>query len=362
MRILVNYVLEEFLKVLLLCLAGFLAIYYVVDIFNNINIFLSYNASFTTKLSHFIYKLPQILYQVTPVAVLISIVTVVGVMGRHNELTAIKAGGISLRVVAGPLLTAAFVLSLMIFLNNEYLVPSASRRAIEILDVRIKGKPPRGVFRQNQIWYAGKGNRIFKIDVLDPATKSMKGVTVIVLDAAFRPIERLDAARAVWVDGRWRLEDVVRRNFSPDGAKLLTLVRRNRLPLDIEERFEDFIKFKKHPDELNFNELNGYIRRLERSGYDATPYRVDLMAKTAIPFISLIIAFMSIALAVRFGSRGSVVASVGLCLAVGVAYWLVLSLGISLGHAGRLNPLIASWGANIIFGSIGISLFLSVNN
>jgi lipopolysaccharide export system permease protein len=359
----VRHILDEFLKVFLLCMTAFLAIYYVVDIFNHINIFLSYNASFATKLSHFLYKLPQIIYQVAPVAVLISIVTVVGVMGRHNELTAIKAGGISLRVVALPLLASAFVISLMIFLNNEYLLPSTNRKAIEILDVKIKGKPPRGVFRQNQIWYAGKDDRIFKIDVLDPVTKTMMGVTIITMaPATFRPIERIDAARAVWTDEGWRLEDVVRRNFSPDGRQLLDLVRRNRIPLAIEERFEDFIKFKKHPDELNFSELRSYIERLESSGYNATPYRVDLVAKTAIPFICLVIAFLSVAMAVKFGSRGSVVASVGLCLAVGVAYWLVLSLGISLGHAGRLNPLVASWGANIIFGSIGISLFLSVNN
>ncbi len=72
------------------------------------------------------------------------------------------------------------------------------------------------------------------------------------------------------------------------------------------------------------------------------------------------VAFLSIAMAIRAGDRGGIVANIGLCLAVGVAYWLVLSIGISLGHAGRLGPFMAGWGANVIFGSAGLYLYANL--
>jgi lipopolysaccharide export system permease protein len=111
---------------------------------------------------------------------------------------------------------------------------------------------------------------------------------------------------------------------------------------------------------MNFSELRHYVDRLANSGFDATSYRVDLLAKTAIPFISLVTAFLSIALALRGSSRGGIVASIGICMAFGLAYWLLLSVGLSLGHAGRLPPFMASWGANIIFGSSGLFFYANL--
>jgi lipopolysaccharide export system permease protein len=359
-RILVRHVTGEFLAILLLCLGGILGIYYVVDIFNHLDIFISYEVPLGTKLSYFLWKLPMILWQVTPVAVLIAMVTVIGLMYRHNELTAIKAAGVSLFAITRPLLLVALGVSGLIFLNNEYLLPFANQQANHIRDVEIKGKPPRGLFRQSRVWYVGRDNTIYNVAMLDPLQSTMEGITLFRLDQDFRLTERIDARKAEPGPDGWVFTGVIRRTFADGGRRLGLAQRLDRLVLPLEERLEDFIKYKKKPDEMSYPELRAYVEKIANSGYNAVPYRVDLLAKTALPFISLVISFLSLGLAVRGSRRGGVVASIGLCIALGVVYWLLISVGLSLGHAGRLPPLLASWGANLLFLAAGVWTYLTM--
>lgn len=360
MNILTRYILGEFYKIFGLCMLALTGIYYIVDIFNRIEIFINYDAPLVHKFSYFLYKLPLILYQIVPIALLITMVTVIGMMARHNELTAVKAGGVNLYVLTFPLVLSSLLLSMLIFVNNEYLLPSTNRRARYILDVKIKKKPPRGIFRQSRIWYVGKDNSIYNVDILDPNARTLEGISVIRFDGDYHPTERIDAKKAYPAAGGWVFEDAVRRVFAQGGKGIGSVERKDKLVVSIDESIDDFQKYKKDPDEMNYHELKTYVESLKRSGFNATAYEVDLLAKTSIPFISFVVAFLSIAMAVYGGTRGGVIASIGLCMAMGLAYWLVLSIGLSLGHAGRVHPLMASWGSNIIFGSAGVYFYMKL--
>jgi lipopolysaccharide export system permease protein len=360
-RILTTHILREFSKVFLLCLLGLLALYYIVDIFDRIEIFIRYDAPLLLKFEYFLYKLPLILYQVVPVSLLISIVVVIGIMTRHNELTAIKAGGIDLYSLTIPLVLYCLGVSMLVFVNNEYLLPSTNRRATHIYNVKIKGKPPRGIFRQSRVWFASGKDTIFNVQILDPKNQVLEGVTLIRFDGSYNPRERIDAMKAYPAgEGEWIFENVVRRRFKEGGFRIDQVENLPSLRLPIRESLEDFYKYKKKPDEMNYRELKVYIERLKTSGYNSVPYQVDLLAKTSIPFISFIVAFLSIPLAVKTGRHGGIVSSIGLCIAIGVAYWLILSIGLSLGHAGRLSPFMAAWAANIIFCSAGLYLYANL--
>ncbi len=352
--------MSEFGKVFTLCCLAFFGIYYIVDIFNRIEIFITYKAALGYKFGYFLYKLPQIIYQVVPVALLITVVTVLSLMARNNERTAIRAGGVNLYAFTFPLVMLSALVSLLIFVSNEYLLPFTNQQASRILDEKIKGKPPRGIFRQSRIWYMGKDNAVWNVETLDPQRGVLEGVTLLRFDQDFHPVERIDAVTAMPGRGGWIFVNAVRRVFADRDSRLREVTREETLFLPVTEKLEDFFKYKKDPDEMNYRELRLYVERLQSSGFNAVPYRVDLLAKTAIPLISLVVAFLAISLAIRANPRGGIMASVGLCLTMGLAYWLVLSIGLSLGHAGRLYPLMAAWGANIIFGFFGLYLYANL--
>ena len=115
------------------------------------------------------------------------------------------------------------------------------------------------------------------------------------------------------------------------------------------EKPGDISQYRERPEAMNFPALNEYVRKLRRSGFNPTAYLVDLQAKLSLPLLSFIVTLLAIPIAFRARSGGSVVASLGVSLTLGFVYYIVISLGISLGHAGKLSPYLAAWLPNLFF-------------
>jgi lipopolysaccharide export system permease protein len=110
-------------------------------------------------------------------------------------------------------------------------------------------------------------------------------------------------------------------------------------------------------EEMSSAELREYIERLVKSGVNSIRHKVDLAVKGSTAFVSLVMAIIGIAFALRTG-KGGVMAWAGACVLVGVSYWILLSVSISLGRGGVLHPLIAAWLPNALFTAAGLgSLF-----
>ena len=90
-------------------------------------------------------------------------------------------------------------------------------------------------------------------------------------------------------------------------------------------------------------------------------YVVDLYAKTSVPLISLVVAILAIPFALRATPSGGIVASLGMSLALGFSYWIFVSIGISLGHAGKAPAIVACWGPNVFFLVVGMYLWLKMD-
>jgi lipopolysaccharide export system permease protein len=56
--------------------------------------------------------------------------------------------------------------------------------------------------------------------------------------------------------------------------------------------------------------------------------------------------------------RGGRLIGGAIAVVIAVAYWVVNSGALSLGRVDLLPPIVAAWTANIVFGGIGVSLFV----
>ncbi len=359
MSILQRYVQREFLKIFLMCFVGLLAAYFLVDFFQRIDLFLNYPSPFHYKLKYFLLKIPFIVIHIAPVAVLVAVLVTLGIMNRNHEMTAIKSGGVMLFHICYPLVAWGLIISVMVFINNEFIVPHTTRKSNFIKNVHIKKRPLRSVFRQNRIWYYGENNTIFNIRLLDPVEQTLEGITLYRFDLSHtRLIERVDARRARYQHGVWVFSQGTVRNFSPSGEITTESFHRKVIPLP--EQPEDISQYRENPEEMNFLSLADYIRKLTRSGFNPTAYVVDLHSKTSIPLISFVISIMAAPFAFRSRPSGGIFASLGMSLALGFIYWILVSIGISLGHAGRIPPLLAAWAPNIFFLAVGTYLWLNM--
>src|SRR5207249_8024015 len=123
MTLLMSYLLREHLRVFAACLGGLAVVYLVVDFVDKVRKFLGYQAELRHILWYFVLKCPGILYQITPLAVLMSTLLTASILSRNNEITAMRSSGISLYWVAVPFLVIAQALSLLMLWASDAVIP-----------------------------------------------------------------------------------------------------------------------------------------------------------------------------------------------------------------------------------------------
>jgi lipopolysaccharide export system permease protein len=82
--------------------------------------------------------------------------------------------------------------------------------------------------------------------------------------------------------------------------------------------------------------------------------------KEALPWVSFIFATFAIPLGVR-PHRSSRSMGLGLSLVFILVYYILMTVGMVLGEAGSVDPLIGAWLPNLVFGTMGLGLLISAS-
>ena len=349
-----RYLGGQFVAFFVPILASFVLLYVIIDLFDRLDILLRYEASAGTALRYFLYKVPLMVTHITPPAVITAALLAFGVLGRRNEIIAMRASGVSLAQTAVPVIVLAAAISVAALIWNETVVPYCSRRFEYVNNVEIRKRAIRGVLSDRAIWYHG-ADGFYNIDYVDRAQQAVYDLTIYHLDDQFHLRSVINVPRAQWSDGRWQVSDAVEHQLEADGFRTAPLPPER---VAIAETLDDFLEVQREPEELSFTELRERIQGLGRKGIDASHYLVDLYLKLALPFASLALAWVAVPIGGRLRRHPSMAATVGLGTAVGFCYWVLLGLCTSLGQTGALPPLLAAWTANAVYGLFGAVLFL----
>lgn len=355
MRILDRYLAKECLRVFAFSLLVFLALSVIVDLFDRLGRFL--DAPGTVVIQYYLYRLPWFGFQVTPVAVLLAALFSLGNLNRHNELLAMKMGHLSPLRIVSPLLVLGLLVSVAALILGESMVPRMNERALNAYRVKVQKVSPFQRTRENDIWYRTKGNRFLHISLLEVASGTIRGFTLFELSPDFELLRRVDAKEARWQDGRWRLQDGGISWTRPDGTYQVEPF--TSLTFDLDVGPTDLAQIVRESEEMSSGELRAYIDRLGKSGVNSVRYQVDLAVKGSTAFMSVVMALIGMAFALRTGNRG-VMAWTGACVMVAVGYSILNSLSISLGRGGVLPPLVAAWLPNALFTVGGLGSVLTV--
>ena len=357
-RILQRYVLVEFLRLFLLSLSSLIFIYLVVLFFQKMNIFIKNQAPFHLIFEYLALKIPLVTFQWTmPYAILLATLLTLGNLSRHSELTAMKAGGVSLYRITFPLLIVALILSFVSFLGNEYLVPYSNVQTKYLLDLRVRKENPSSFFKNYKIWYSSK-NQIFNIQMLDSQLMILKGLTLYQVDNDFRCTQRVDAREAKWIEGKWRLYNGAVRDFGEEGS--IRTVPFSELEFPLKENWESFQKIEQRSADLSYTELATYIRKIRAAGYDSTRYLVDLYSKLSYPFLNLVMVLIGIPFGLKAPRSGGVALNVGISVLVAFIYGMFFYVFLSFGKSGILPPFVAAWTPTVLFFLGGIFTLMSV--
>ncbi len=347
--ILARHLGGEFLRTFGLTLGAFIAIYVIADFFDRFDGFLKYDASLGAILQVFLFKIPLIVTQVTPVAVLAAALVSLGLLARHNEFVALRACGVSVWQITVPLLAVAALVSVGTFAWNETIVPYSARRWHTIETTDIKKREAEGLFTGRQVWYHGRAG-FYNVERVSRRQHALYGLTIYQLGTDFRPARIIEFDAATWTGDGWTLRGGRTRDVrhaaredrpgTPDGFTL-------------PETFEEFRTVAVEPEELSYALLRRQIKDIRRKGADTSEMLVDLHLKLALPAASLMMMLVAAPLAAAGTRLTSIATSVGIGLVLGFTYFVVIAFTRALGQSGALPPAVAAWSANALFALIG---------
>ena len=356
--ILDDYVLRDFALYLAMIVAAFLMLLLVFTLFELLGDILRNQVSPLTVGEYLLNVVPYFLYNTTPLSMLLAVLVTFGLLQRSNEITAIKATGISLYRLVVPVLIVSTLVAGVLFLSDQIYLPYTNKRQ-DALRNRIKGKPAQTYLRPDRKWIFGQHSDIYYYQFFDPEQNVFGGVSVFQFDPhTFQITHRITADRAHWSEamGRWVYEQGWERSLSGSAIESYRKFDVATYP-ELAEAPAYFKKEIKQSSEMSYEELRRYIHDLEQSGFDVVRLRVQLQKKIAYPLITLVMAILAIPFALSAGKR-SAVAGVATAIGIGVVYWTTSGLFEAMGNLSQLPPAVAAWSPDLVFGFIGGYLIL----
>lgn len=358
MRILDRYFTREFLKTYLLVFAAFSVVFIVIDVIDNLSPLMRSGTSFQDVILYYALRLPYLIVLSSPLTILVTGMFMMNNLSKHNESVAVRAAGISIKRALFPLFVLGAIISIIIAVFGEYVLPLAEKNRAHLYDTQIRSASPEPPEDRARLHFQTEKGEFFHIAFFDGSQNIIRGLDICQPDSTFSGIKRrIVAPTATWKDDSWVLGETKLWGFTgkkdidyqappPNANKLLDLKPQN------------FAKAGKKSLDLGFFELREHIAGLKKTGEKANREILDLHLKLAFPLTNLIAVFFFVPIAtsnIRSRGRGLLFA---LALALGFTQLILLRMAQSLGYAGVIDPVWAAWAPNILFSALGIFLLM----
>jgi LPS export ABC transporter permease LptG len=355
-QIIDHYVLSTFLFYFVLWLASFVLLTHVFTFFELLSDILRNKIPMSLVGKYLVFLTPKLIYESTPVSVLVSVLITFGTLSKNNEITAMKACGVSLYRLAIPVLLTTLGMSGALFAFDHYVIPDANRTQDAIRN-EIKGRPVQTYLRPDRKWIFGQGSRIYYYKYFDPVENVMVDVNVYELDPATFELRRHIAAERVrWEPAlkTWIFQNGWRRDFHKHGKPDFGAFQGQTATFpELNEPPSYFLKEVKQDQQMNFHELAAYIRELQQSGFDTVRLQVQFHKKFSVPLFALIMALLSLPFAFIAAHRGAM-AGIGISFGIAIAYWAVSQLFEQVGNINQLPAVLAAWSPDAVFSLAGL--------
>jgi LPS export ABC transporter permease LptG len=360
LQILDIYVIRGWVFYFSVLLIAFTGVYVIFDFFQVLGDIVRNQISARVVVDYYRYLLPQVIYLMLPLSILVATLVNFGLLTKTNQVIAIKSAGVSLYRLSVPVLSLTALLSVGMFLFADRVLPQTNQRQNGFRN-QIKGKPAQTLYRPDRQWIFGSSDRIYNYTFFDPDQNVFANLSVFEFDpSTFRMTRRMFAARAVWeapIRG-WILENGWARDFDGDRVTKYTPFRVDTFK-ELTEEPSYFKKEVKPSEQMSAFELRQYIADLRQSGFDVVRLSVQFYRKFSFPLIAFVVTLIGIPFSFTMGAKGALT-GVALSIGIAIVYWSTSSLLEAMGNLSQLPPAMAAWSPDILFGLAGAYLLLRI--
>jgi lipopolysaccharide export system permease protein len=355
LKILDSYILKGFIVRFIAVFIVLISLFIGIEIISKI---WQLDAPGSTIALYYLFKLPSIAVQMLPVSLLIACLLLLSTLSSSNEIVAMHASGIGIFKIVRPLLVLICGFSLLTLWLGDYVIPVVNFKAKKIWMVEIMGKG--GEFwdrmHKQKAWFRGDG-LVYNIHNYNSEKKELQGVNLFFFNKNFKVTKHVFAKSATYIQkiDKWNFKDVKLTEHMSNKAPYPITSKYNELNFKLKETHEDFKKVESQSSFLSLVKLYDYIKNLKKIGIDTVKYELEFHKRFAMAFAGLIMTMLAIPFAVRQRRSGAGLSkNISLSFLFVFFYWILMSILISLGNSGKLNPILAAWGANLLFASSAI--------
>lgn len=250
--------------------------------------------------------LPRQAYELFPMVALLGGMLGLGTLASSNELTVIRAAGVSVRRILLAVMKMALLLMLAVALIGELAAPPLEQQARLLRGQALNQNVSLNV--KEGLW-ARDGNTYIHIRRLLPGGLA-HDVSLYVFDENLRLLEMVRAKGASYENGGWVLHQAARSRIDADGVKTAH-PKEQRWDTVLTPEVINVAALP--PDKLAIWELTGYVSYTRANNLDASVYELALWTRLLAPFATG--GMMLLAVPFIFGSLRST--GIGLRITVG---------------------------------------------
>lgn len=337
-----------------LALAAFIYLLDVVDLWRELA---GKDVSTPTALSMSMAKVPDLIMQLLPFAVLLGSMMWLNQLNRRYELVALRAVGLpARRFLVGPVIACLLVGGMALAVGNPVsatLLKRYERWYEDVFPNTTKGLVTAG----GSIWLRQNGTmKDYFIYGQKVAARgdSLGQATVFVFTKQGDFEQRLDAEEARLQPGLWRLRNVF--SLTPNQA----IKHYNELLLPTTLTPEQIQASFNPPGTLDVWELRSFIKTLEKSGFPTSRHAMAYQQLLALPALCLAMLLLAVPFGLRYTrNRGlGVVLLAG--LGMGFGFYLFGNVMAAYGLAGRLDVRLAAWLPAAMASLLAVALMLQL--
>jgi lipopolysaccharide export system permease protein len=358
MKILRNYFLKEFIGPLFLALAVLTFVMILGNLIKITELVINKGVDIYSVGKLFLFMMPALLTYTLPIATLIAVLMSLGRLCGDNEIVAIRASGINLFSLILPLLIVGIILSLVLIIFNDRIVPSAHYAARKTL-IQVAIKNPTaylepGIFIDSfqkyiLFIYRIDENKLTNVRIYEPQGEGKPTRTIVAKRGEFIGIPEKNMLKIKLMDGT---------SDEPDPENPTNFYKLNFktyfMCLNLTQA-QDTNRLGKKPKDMTINELKNEIIKLKREGIEPAPLITEINTKISLAFSCLVFILLGCPLAIITRRREKSI-NFGIAFLIVGIYYLMLMGSQALSLQGYLDPKTAMWIPNIILGSIGALL------
>ncbi len=355
----VRYVGRQYAVRFIALLAFFVIVLQMLDLLNQSErIIEPAGAGWHSIVRYCLLRAPEIASQFAPFAALLAVVVTLSMLNISNEITVMRAAGMSVHRVLFPIGAVCGAIAFAHFVFHETIVIESTEKLAywEANNFQVDLEPDSGTRANVRVAIDNEYVSVGSAAKIDGGVY-LKDVTISSLSPTGLIEGAIEANAARFADGRWRLFDV--RRFD---VATLQVVRESGFDWATSLNPELLFALSLNPDRTALPELWSKIRQLRADGADARAATTSMLARFSKPLATLVMPLLGAIAGFGVRRQGAQLQRAVLGSTLGFSYFVGENMMLALGKLGVAPAMLGAFFPFALFMVVGFSILLAMEN